>query len=493
MVALIFGLVAAPSAFAPSPTNPIDALVDDPRLRGSLASIYVGTLDGRTVYERNPDLRAVPASNQKLLSVAYALHTLGPEHRPVTRFWRTERTPGQVSITVDASGDPTLTTETIAGFARRLGIGEGSPRIPIFVRQAYRVGVPPTWEHDDLPFTYAPRITAWSVDRGRFSVVASGGRVDPPDPGLGLRLTVLPGATRQVEVDPMARTLTVRGPLPEERTVLGTFAAPQPDVLAASLLGGPMIATESVPDMPPTLEHRGPPVGDLAAACLVPSDNFIAEALMLMAAAKEAPLGPNPYSVAPNRMRRFLTQVVGLPEGSMRPADGSGMSRHNFVTSRGIADLLRWAKTQPWGELWEASMAAPGRGTLAGRLQGSTFRGKTGTLSAVVGLSGYVTGSDGETYVVSIILNHFLAASAQMREIADQIVRVVEKSPPGAIHALSSRNAESVPDAGVDPFAGHRLHRPARNGHPAPSRVDPGTEPAHAAADRAERVAVRGR
>lgn len=493
MVALLLGLVAAPVPIGAGPLQSIDALLDDPRLSGSLVSVYVGTLGGRTVYERNADLRSVPASNQKLLTVAYALHTLGPDFRPVTRFWRTERTPGQVSITVDASGDPTLSADVVAEFGRRLGAGDGAPRIPVFVRQAFRAGVPPTWENDDLPFTYAPRITAWAVDRGRFSVVASGGAVSPLDPGLGLRLSVMPGATRQIEFDPMARTLTVRGPLPQERTVLGTFAAPQPDVLAASLLGGPMIATETVPDEPPSIEHQGVPIRELAGACLIPSDNFIAEALMLMSAAKEGPLGPDPYRVAPGRMRRFLTQTVGLPEDSVRPMDGSGMSRHNFVTARSVGDLLRWAKKQPWAELWEASMAAPGRGTLASRLAGSSFRGKTGTLSAVVGLSGYVTGSDDETYVVSIILNNFLASSAQMREIADQIVRLIEKSSFDERHVIPSVHAQAVPDAGADHSLGDRLHRPPRDSHPAPPRLDRGTEPPDATVDRAERVAVRRR
>ena len=68
-----------------------------------------------------------------------------------------------------------------------------------------------------------------------------------------------------------------------------------------------------------------------------------------------------------------------------------------------------------------------GIGTLAKRLNGVDFIGKTGTLDMVSSLSGFVKCKDGETKIVSVVLNHYGCTESEAREILDRFVENVSK------------------------------------------------------------------
>ncbi|KXK10100.1 MAG: D-alanyl-D-alanine carboxypeptidase, serine-type,PBP4 family [Armatimonadetes bacterium OLB18] len=142
---------------------PLDRILTHDDLRGATVGAIVTTLDGTVLYERNSDLRLMPASNQKLLSVSYALHALGPDFRPQTRIWRLAD-----RIAIDAPGDPSLSLADLQAAAAKVRFSDVAP---IAVRQAYRVGVPSTWEHDDLPNRYAPQIMAFFLRSRRVSTL----------------------------------------------------------------------------------------------------------------------------------------------------------------------------------------------------------------------------------------------------------------------------------------------------------------------------------
>lgn len=448
-------------------------------------------LDGSVLYEKNGSLRMVPASNQKILSNAFALHTLGPTWRPRTRFWKeTDR------VVVDCPGDPSMTYDKLTEAAARLG----NPKLPVYVRQGYFPNIPPTWENDDLPHRYAPRITSLTVNRGSFTLVGEKGEVRLEPEAFGVRIMRFPGgAAVSTTFDPFGNLMVVRGDAPVERRNLENFAIPEPDRAAASILGGRLHEAIAVPSRAPDLEIDGDPIGKMAADCLQPSDNYLAECLMMLAAQRAAPIGPSPYPTAPNRMRQFLTAIVGLTADEVRPYDGSGMSRHNFVSPIAIGKVLAWAKRQPWADLWTQAMARPGVGTLSSRLANIEFQGKTGSLNSVATLSGYVKTAAGETLIVSTLFNHFIVPAADARNVADAIVRELASSrnltqnpvPAGAF--FEGRIEHEGPRAHSQSVASYddRLRRSGRHRLASRPGTDRGAEPAHAAPYRRKRMAVR--
>lgn len=75
---------------------------------------------------------------------------------------------------------------------------------------------------------------------------------------------------------------------------------------------------------------------------------------------------------------------------SVSAFDSSGLSYRNRVSPTGIVRLLGLAEDRPWGAALHASLPGPGQGTMKGRLRGVMVRAKTGTLTRVSSLSGWV-------------------------------------------------------------------------------------------------------
>lgn len=401
--------------------SPIDALLDDPRLQGASVAVMVSTLEGEPIYQRNPGLHVVPASNQKLLSNAFALNALGPNYRPETRIWKFF-----TRTIVDSPGDPLMSHDILVQARQRLNLNR---LLPVSVRQAYAPGIPISWENDDLPNKYAAPITAFTVDRGSFELWNIKGRPALLPESYGVRIDRANGLTKDSPVtsiyDPFARKVKITGNLPKVEERLDTLALPKPDEAAARILGASLSPTDKLPETAPDLVILGSPTSDMLRACLPSSDNNVAEHLLLMAARSQGPFVNSAYADARERLTNFLVGTVGVRPDDVRVFDGSGLSRHNYVTVRAITKLLAWQNRQPTAAVWRSALARPGTGTLSNRLMGLGFEGKTGTLDLIVALSGYVKTVDGSERIVSVVFNHFSGTSAEARTIADSVVKEV--------------------------------------------------------------------
>lgn len=399
----------------------LDAVLDDPKLEGAVVSAVVTDLDGNVLFERNSAMHVTPASNMKLLSNAFGLYQLGPDWRPATRIWKE-----QDRTVIESTGDPMLTHDQLVAARERLRLDR---RLPVYVRQEYAPRWGTNWEYGDLPNKYSAPVTAFTVDRGSFEIWAEKGRPRFKPEAYGtkvVKVSSLPPGTA-LRYDPFRRTLFAAPGAFTKDGRLDTLSLPDPDEAAASLLGRELRLTDVVPTRAPDLEIAGPSTLDIVGACLPPSDNQLAEHLLLLGARREGPLGLDPYATAQTRLKNFLTRIVGVVPGDLKIDDGSGLSRHNFVTTRGIAKLLAWSAQQPTAEAWRAAMAHGGKGTLANRLKTVKFDGKTGSLDMVVALSGFVETDDRQTRVVSVILNGFGCPSGEARGVADRFVETVAR------------------------------------------------------------------
>ncbi len=376
----------------------------------------VTDLDGKVLYQRDSDRRLVPASNEKLISNAFALYTLGPTFKPVTRFWKTAD-----GVVVDAPGDPLLTDAQLELVAAKLGSDNPSVK----VREAYHPYYPSSWEFDDLPNRYAAPVCSFAFNQGGFEMWAIDGKpvLLPRSFGVQVSTQPAPGKVR-IDFDPMNEKAVVFGTLPGEKTKLERFAIPHPDRAAASYFGSGFELTQDVPKTIADATLFGKPISDVLPSCLKSSDNLIAENLLMMSVTKGRYLD-DPYKTAREQETDFLTKVVGVDSGDFNLMDGSGLSRHNLVTARMLARLLRWADRQPTRALWRSALVDPGAGTLHKRLTGMQFEGKTGTLDMVVALSGYVHARNGKTLIVSVIVNGFAGSTEGIRGIVDRFVRKV--------------------------------------------------------------------
>ena len=407
--------------------SPLDAALD-----GGILGLLITRSDGVVIAERNADVRLMPASNQKLYSVIYALAKLSADTTFTTQISVTR---DKWTIQTPFSGTISLQDwKNLIELAKKSSLS-GNPKL-VEVQQLFRVGVPDGWELDDLGSSYAAPIQSLSFDLGRFQLKANKGFVAtfPKEFGIKVSQNSLSNSNDEgLKYNYFEKTLEQVGLLKAQSGNLQQIALPYPDVAAAKLLA-PRIKFTSfdgivtpAPKSQIVATYTSPNVGILAGMCLQPSDNQLAESLLILAAATEGPLGKNPHNTATTRISKWLN-TIGIAPSEARPQDGSGLSRHNLTSPRAISKLLNWSKTQPWFPILELAMARPGVGTLKSRLAGTSFRGKTGTLDVVVGLSGFVTSKSGENFTFSCLVNHANGSSSEVRNAVDNFVRTLENT-----------------------------------------------------------------
>jgi D-alanyl-D-alanine carboxypeptidase/D-alanyl-D-alanine-endopeptidase (penicillin-binding protein 4) len=105
------------------------------------------------------------------------------------------------------------------------------------------------------------------------------------------------------------------------------------------------------------------------------------------------------------------------------------LSAYNLVTPRALVRVLREAAGMEWGAAYRASLAEPGEvdSTLDDRLGGLGGRlfAKTGTITHVNSLSGYLVRDDGSEVVFSVLTNVSGRSSREVRRAIDRWVRAL--------------------------------------------------------------------
>jgi len=177
---------------------------------------------------------------------------------------------------------------------------------------------------------------------------------------------------------------------------------------------------------------QSPPLSVIAAQTMKPSQNLYTELLLRTLGKNAQPNGSNPtlerktVDDGIEAVKTFLRGAGIEPRGQFVQADGSGLSRHNYITANGTTQLLTFMSTHRYANAFRDSFPVAGvDGTLRTRLRGTpamnNLRAKTGTISGVASLSGYVTSAAGERLVFSIILNNYPEESSSRRSHLDAI------------------------------------------------------------------------
>ncbi len=352
-------------------------------------SVTVLNSDGDVLGDVNGSVPRIPASNQKLISTAYALDRLGPDFRLKTRL--IQRPDG--SLALNGQGDPDL---GIAGLQRFVlaALRQGGARgnsvagVKLMVREEPRSNWwPSDWHPADRGYAYGAPITRLALTSN-----AVGGAVSDPYSRL----------QRLFQQEALRRGGTVK--IQRGQPVAETLSAVQQNTVVLH-------------------EESSAPMHALLSLANTESHNFTAEVLMRQAS------GLWDVRAASRATERWMFEQ-GLPIQGLRVADGSGLSRNNRVTSNTIAALLMRMDQHPFSAYYQASMAIAGqRGTLRNLYRGSVldgrFRGKTGTISGVRSISGYLQTVDGPRYV-SMISN----GSVRPNTVMGQILRSVQRFSP---------------------------------------------------------------
>ena len=330
--------------------------------QASLWSITIADSQGRLLADINGSRPRIPASNQKLVSTAYALDRLGTDYRLSTQLWRLS----DGSFRLTGEGDPDLALPQLQRFAKlALGSGGGSGQLPSLLKlqiaeEPRQAWWPQGWHPDDRYYAYGAPITRLALTSNAIHEAV----MNPPSRLQNLLQKTMQQQGAKVQVS----LISARAPLPGDAVLMH--------------------------------QENSAPMHNLLSLANTESHNFTAEVLLRQGA------GSWDLGQAIQRQTLWLTEQ-GLPMQGVRGADGSGLDRANRLTSRFLAALLLRMDQHPYGRAYLASMAVAGqRGTLRNLYVGSPlqgkFYGKTGTITGVRAISGVLVTNEGPRYVSAI-------------------------------------------------------------------------------------------
>jgi D-alanyl-D-alanine carboxypeptidase/D-alanyl-D-alanine-endopeptidase (penicillin-binding protein 4) len=491
---------------APTLAEQIDQLINQPRFAGADWGISVISLNsGRTVYARHADQLFQPASTAKLFTAAVTLSELGPDYRIPTRVLaggeiRNGRLDGPLILY--GMGDPTLgadaaTAEWPDQLATQLAAqglrhvhGDLIADATYFASPMMGTG----WEAIDLQSWFAVPATALSVRENQVDVTVSPGRAT----GLPAAISFNPSDAIPSVVNEITTTAPrtrndinlYRAPGDGVLYAFGTIAAksnaqnyklavPDPARFAGALLqqalarhgiqlDGKLVSLHwprrdtALPAQPRTLaEVLSPPVSDILGRGLKRSQNLYLQNLLLLAGVKaqtdtEQHEGNQGFITSERwgiRAMHQLLEQIGIAPAASIIEEGTGLSRRNLTTPNAMARLLAFLASQPYAAtLQEALPIAGVDGTLQWRMRNTpaenNVHAKTGSMSYVHCLAGYVTTGDGERLAFAIMLNNYdppAGAPSASHDIDDIAVLLAASRSPATAPAASAPTVATHP------------------------------------------------
>lgn len=448
----------------------LDSLVNDSVFRNSGIGILVSEVtshSGHVMVACNPDLSLVPASVLKIFTTATALEILGGSKSFGTHLQYSGQVEGRIlhgNLYIRGGGDPTFTIERsfnrwIEALAA-LGIDTVEGNIIGDARIFGRFPIPSTWTWGELNSSYAAPPSGLTINDNVYEVKSrlknERGQAMAGDP-LQAYLAHFLFHNRVTESGNGSGDIYVTGnPFDTEKYLEGTVAKGVKDFSVFGAMPDPPLAAATV--FHQRLESKGihvtgqpynysnirdtavlrtltdqrtqigsgfsPGVATLVHTANQESNNLYAEHLI-----KHIGLNRfhNGSDEAGARAIAEFWKTKGMDTGGLYLFDGCGISRYNGVTARQLVFVLHAMQRSAYAEVFYNSLPLAGvTGTLRNAFRDSPgeghLRAKTGTMSRVKSLAGYMHTRSNRTFIFAILLNNFSAPQSDIRQKVEKFL-----------------------------------------------------------------------
>lgn len=387
-----------------------ELLDQDPTARRTTVALKVVDLEtGEVLFDRFGDRLFTPASNLKIYTSACALDLFGPQHRFITRV--TASVDAQSGTARDmqllGGGDSMLSSEELGKLADRV-VNEWSVRTvegPISVDNSRysHEQLGPGWMWDDQPYYFNMRVTPLMLD---FNV-----ETIPADPPEG----------EESEEKP-------------ERKAVQNPAAWISETFASMLLEREVITSSTTNNGTPHWVRReitlpGPTLEATLTHFNHVSENAVGEVLLHeIALANGGTNRPN-WKAGAKTITNWLTKTAGLEDGSFRLVDGSGLSRYNLISADSSIRLLAFMRKHKHYQAFFNSLFAYELDTPEGKKKGFV-RAKSGGMSGVSTISGYVQTLDGRELAFSLLANGLIGSAEPVFELRQKVWNALIRYQP---------------------------------------------------------------
>ncbi len=438
---------------------PVNRALD--RVSGTRWSVLVQTQGAarQTLFARNPNALLIPASNNKIFTTAAALKKLGAQYRIRTAVYGSGSSPNLATLRIVGHGDPSLTTAQLGTIAQQLsqrGIRQVTQLIgdDTYFRGAL---TNPFWDAEDAGQAYAAPINGLILNQNIIGLTAVPRQVgqslqvkwddstDANDWRLNNQgVTVSASGGEFLDADRIGSTIRVTGQLRAgSASELIGVAIPNPgnylvkkfrDILTSNRIG---VTNSTLVKFTPARADEvelaaveSPPLSSLLFETNQESNNTYAEVLLKTLGQKQNPMSQNTTESGTIAIKSILSDL-GVKADRYLMVDGSGLADRNRASAQAFVETLQAMTQISEADVFRRSLAVSGvSGTLKNRFRNTPAQGivaaKTGTITGVVALSGYVNPPNHPPLVFSVIANSG-ASAGTMRSSVDDLVLLLTR------------------------------------------------------------------
>lgn len=463
-------MLVSQSVFASSLQSQVDSLLSLEPVSGASWSVqFVDLESGKEIVAHDAERLLIPASVTKIWTTATAFSVLGADNKFVTKFMAPSNIDGQGAINgklqVVCGGDPIFeqkyrkdlgkpSLDKIAEELHVKGLRSINGDIEIVLNGYDRSCGNGVWEMGDLREGFAPSVDGVGYNSNVCHVAIGPGTsegevasviIDPPFAPITVHngvVTASAGNESWVEfnVTPCRDELEISGvmargddpqyiwfPIQNPALYFGLAFREALGRKGITVSGQVHVARDIATCSILLLDFMSPPLIDIASVTNKESDNYLAE--YLLSAAGKKTFGEGSTDAGLRAIQKF-SRELGIHRDQVSLQDGCGLSRQNIVSAVANVKLLSKMAKSESANSFEASLSQSGvDGTIGGRLSTDGMmgrvRGKTGTMTNVSSLAGYIALDNGKKIAFAIICNNYRCSRNFVRNIQDNLVRAV--------------------------------------------------------------------
>jgi len=438
----------------------IAEVINRPKLKRSRWGIEIQTLTGENLYSLDGEKFFNPASTAKLLVSAAGLLEFGADYRLKTPIYSAGNADVLKSLRLYGQGDPTISSQSLKNIVRQLQDRGVKSIENLIIDDSYLAppAINPTWEWVDVHSYFATAVNSTILNENTVTLTLLPQQIDEPikffwdDAIAASQWQVINQATTgnadieyAVEIDGELGkpVLKLRGELAvNEPPDVWDLAVVDPAQYFLESLrlqlsqGGIDVTRGTVVDLENGLLNfadteltaiYAPPMQEILKEINQASNNLYAEALGKILA-RRLELETSTDALA------YHLQQIGIAPSEYFLVDASGLSRQNLIAPKTLVKLLRlMANSDPATDrAYRQSLAIAGTsGTLKRRFANTSIQGnlwgKTGTLTGVGALSGYLDTQSGLSLAFSIMVNNSELKNKEIRQAIDELVAIVNR------------------------------------------------------------------
>ena len=462
-------------------TRILDSLLDTPPFNRQLWGVALVDQSGRLLYGRNADRLFIPASNTKLVVSAVASALLPPDWTVKTSVYSNGPVRNgavQGDLVLYGRGDPTESKRCYSTDTAATGVCDSDPfgRLRVLAGALRSQGITsvvgdlvgdgsyfdaelvhPNWENYDLNWWYAAPVSGLGFNDNSVDIAWGPGPSDGAPASLSLtpnlgdlalenRSHTLPaGSDDSIDFFRIPGTLSIwatGGVAHDSKGGTEYLALPDPDLYAArafrlvladsgiSVQGTTRSTLDSLAYAPARAggalaETPSRPLSDWVFPILNESQNWFADMLVKQLGRQFGTGGS--WHAGLEVERRFLIDSMAIDSTLFSLSDGSGLSSTNLIAPMAFTRLLQFIRRHPHYQTFKAGLPQSGhKGSLRTRFVNTPLEGrvwaKTGSISGVNSLSGYVDLPSGRSLAFSIQANHHVLGGRLMLARIDSLV-----------------------------------------------------------------------